>query len=1239
MDADEDWHNYDIQPESVYSPVDDHCEKVALFMTEHRTQLQDIEKAIASDIRRPGNHGAEPIFLHLQPHEKIELLDLVRTDNEQFDKIITVLAHVCDEIEQLKMRAQEELYPAIAVFGDTPDGKDEDDSFRLRGGRAEKFMGTSLQFFQRVSNFAERCNELVVNLIQQLGSVWQQNFRTNFINVPLTQVIKSISDVLGILITLDQVIKGNECIGKYWNHFFKMIDMIRTDREEYDVSDGQLNKMNKMLHHLKEVVFMGRMLEECIEQDFEDSEGVLNAVVPNIRNNKVFRTRFIACFNSLVQEKADLVGSNRELFERRDIVGLYGTLALLHKLKPASKGPNEKLFMTMWSLQKRIPCVTVYGKAIFFPGDFLSTYFNVNQFRSLNPKPQEMDRLRKEYLANQKANFAQTVRGLHMEVSKWMIETETLVRTEVPSNHQLSPDILRRQSRALHRGLVLANSVNTEVTTLINLHLALEVGMSKKLFRGILTCFEIVKGIEAFYKRKEPVYAETLSLIAKVYQNDVTQLIQPMMTTLQARRSDAKARPKIMDVLAACDLMVRLLQSCESLSPTRAVVIELCSNVITSEKLKQSDVQRLKFLLWQLNTQVDYQYKLRIACSTSYLYWHRAFLPFFFESIYAAPIHAPQLQYVINSYADGRMICQNKPHLPEDDESLENGYEDELYKSLLSAIVEPLCRDIDSNLRLRIHSVHLDHMRSPNPRENPRFNARRHFLALPPLRVFKRSVSLKRQVEHYLDRTFYNLTTVALHDWKTYGEMSNLAKEVYGLDLNENHLPIGTLDQGLDILQVMRNIDVFVERYLYNLNEQVFVERSPERGARHLNSINIHSISGSIRSHGPGIMNTTVNFVYQFLSQKFFIFSQFLADKYIKSHLSRERRWYKSHKETDEVDGQYPFERAVKFNKDIKKLGVSDDGLTFIDQFRLLITEIGNALGFVRMVRSAGLHYVSNAIKFVPDITRIINFEKYSGSGGPKDDVDRLREKRVVNPLDERLGGLDDEEEDQDETVEGASLSAETVEAAHNLDSVLGNLSSNFAAGTDFLKVLVAAFRSALSGPKNAHLKNFYMIVPSLVLNFAEKLRLAKTEILKMRGSHLKKNNRNAYFTDDGFAIGLSYILAILEQNDEFDSLQWFRSTNSNFASIAKDVNRLRSLNEQTEDTHQEIRFKTNRLADDRREIEMFYFCFSGSRIFFTEEEEDEEEEEEEEEAEGEAAGSPAAADASAAPPPPPPGF
>ena len=50
-------------------------------------------------------------------------------------------------------------------------------------------------------------------------------------------------------------------------------------------------------------------------------------------------------------------------------------------------------------------------------------------------------------------------------------------------------------------------------------------------------------------------------------------------------------------------------------------------------------------------------------------------------------------------------------------------------------------------------------------------------------------------VTHYLDTTFYNLTTVALHDWKSYGDMRNLAEQKYGLAMLEPHLPSATLEQ------------------------------------------------------------------------------------------------------------------------------------------------------------------------------------------------------------------------------------------------------------------------------------------------------------------------------------------------------------------------------------------------------------------------------------------------------------
>jgi len=243
----------------------------------------------------------------------------------------------------------------------------------------------------------------------------------------------------------------------------------------------------------------------------------------------------------------------------------------------------------------------------------------------------------------------------------------------------------------------------------------------------------------------------------------------------------------------------------------------------------------------------------------------------------------------------------------------------------------------------------------------------------------------------------------------------------------DNYLPMGSLEMGLDVLQIMRNIHVFVSRFTYNMNMQQFVEYRPDKASKHLNTIKIQSIAASIRQHGLGVLNTTVNFTYQFLSSKFHIFSQFLFDDYIRAHLSREHRWFKKHKNEPEVNNMYPYERALKFARDIRKLGVNDVNKSFLDQLRILITEIGesfccifhfsfflyllcgfalhltmplfftsfsmcvpfnlfipltgNALGYVRMVRSASMYYCSEAVKYLPDFDDLISFEDCAGKG------------------------------------------------------------------------------------------------------------------------------------------------------------------------------------------------------------------------------------------------------------------
>ena len=55
-------------------------------------------------------------------------------------------------------------------------------------------------------------------------------------------------------------------------------------------------------------------------------------------------------------------------------------------------------------------------------------------------------------------------------------------------------------------------------------------------------------------------------------------------------------------------------------------------------------------------------------------------------------------------------------------------------------------------------------------------------------------------------------------------------------------------------------------------------------------------------------------------------------------HIQDWRFFRENHLQTDQ---KYPFDRAEKFNRGIRKLGVTADGLSYLDQFRNLISQIG----------------------------------------------------------------------------------------------------------------------------------------------------------------------------------------------------------------------------------------------------------------------------------------------------------
>ena len=198
--------------------------------------------------------------------------------------------------------------------------------------------------------------------------------------------------------------------------------------------------------------------------------------------------------------------------------------------------------------------------------------------------------------------------------------------------------------------------------------------------------------------------------------------------------------------------------------------------------------------------------------------------------------------------------------------------------------------------------------------------------------------------------------------------------------------------------------------------------------------------------------------MYQYLTKKLEVLTTFLYDDHIRSRLKREIKFFNDNQ--DDLDHEYPFERAESFNKDIRKLGVTANGLTYMDKFRAAITEVGNALGFVRMMRLGAMRYCSQAIEFLPPQ----DIPSSSESCG-----DSFAEQAKIEVADQMV-----------------------LNCSEQVDSLMENLQTKSAETLDYLNLLVSVFSKELCNERFSHLQDFHIILPSVTLNAIESLLKGK---------------------------------------------------------------------------------------------------------------------------------------------------
>ena len=1119
----------------------------------------------------------------------------------QMGSLVLEMKHLAEECHTL-------FIPPLCLYGDASlleEGVSDED--------AQRGLGKIMPLLQDVWNWIRRVEKVVGIVMQNLGSLYSPiHQRDNYFPYTVTHfplLWYSLTDLLAAVVALEEVFHDHDTLRQGIHVFYRLLHQISKNYDKYDADEFHVEEFGKLLRKLEGDLLSDTILSRVSSQMFDTP-------MISVHSNNTLFAEFNAMLSNVTRTVDKSLGSAREGESRRRVMGVYGLFFLHHTVfkQKLNAEPEafKKLAEPIFALHTKAPVVFINGLVVWKPAQWLARMLPLSSLSTVTRDPVKESMLAiKAECTKAAAEFVPKMNFLTTAITVWISQ----MASTYPSDRNHARQLISTITQLLLRGVQCAQDLSKTIKNVIYAHLAGDLALTKTIVEGILLGVQQLVMMRNVLHDRTAVLASTYNLCIQL----ITFTMNQKLFTLHSKLNDVlqTAGESVTDQHAALGQSMVLLGKPQT--PQNLILLDIVLSIAFQRRdchFEPNEYESIFTELSVLNRLVNVQKQMKTATNCDFLYFQReGFFPIFFESIYANPSKSEFLPYLVQALHDCRPTILSAKHT--DSAVLLKKYVEYVTEVMGEAIVGPLCTEVENDLRLHTHGAILG---QPFSKIEKRIRDPSKFTALPPIRFFDEWKHIAAEVEKYLDVQFYNLNALMTNDWKTYEEMRNLARERYGLQIAEGYLPGSIVDQGLDVLVITKNIQVFVAQYSYNMNEQLFVQRPAVTESKHLSTLHTRHVANSIRTHGTGIMNTTVNYVYKCLLKKLAILSQFLFDEHVKSRLLKDIKFFNTNKA--KFNNQFPIQRAEKFANDIKKLGVTEDGRSCLDQFRQLVAEIGNALGYMRMVRSGGLRAIADAAVFIPSFNEVPRLEKFVNPalGDDEDEEDELT--AAVRKA--KLGEPESDEEEEEEEEPGAPQT--TVDSVRIVDDVVKNMNKRLAQGSDYFRMLEEGISRKLNDEeKYAHLRNFYMIIPSLCMLHVEFMIRQKEQLVK--------KNKEGLFTDDGFALGCVFLLSLFGVFESYESLHWFEAVTAHFRERQADMQagiderKKRELSkkkdkskkndddfDEEDDDLKTMQLTLTMVDSSLREYAALDNAFASSRVFFryhTEDDDDEEEEEE----------------------------
>ena len=1108
----------------------------------------------------------DPIKLKISSQETLPgICDIIKPSKNFYTKVLTALGTIILEVDNLLPNIgttnYESLYP-LSVYGEEiDDGKNEDKAVNDEEIRISRMLPVFHEIFDKINKLMN----VAINLLDQLASLYSEqnaHYTVSYKFYNFGLAFDYLAKILSYFLAIDNVVSGNDYLRPHWNKYRSFVYQLKNNLSEFNMTEEQRKKLDKFVKKVNAPIFENTCYIQCIHIIKEKSGQISPSGqgIKPLNQCKLFLQHFNLYMNSRIKKINSNMDKLTETYEANDLFQYLSLLGFYIKL--FGKDSDKSILKLAWLSQKKIANINIVGISYFNIKNFLEKFDEFKRGVSLDPP--NVDKQIKANLTSLEKQLPFIINNYSKNLISWATKMDSIFSNskDFAPKFQGNPKLLETTSNKIKliiEGLCTANYLRKKVSFILDSHFTLGIQLDKELINQLTIGIELIKVVEFEFSKLMNLICLNIPIFNRALLFPIQDILKKVAEKAQKKYKDGKSTNEQLykDALSASSIFYTCTQSVQS--ELRLVIEKLCFSTITAkEMLDENSYDTINENLWTIEILNQLTREITRCCDCSFLYLYQTIFPNAFENIYND--RPKRIYYFIMALND----IENPLHYIKFKEN--DGIDDikRLRKVTIETFekffMEQLSEQLEKDLQIQVHSTFIEGLDGAEYSETNL----QSYLNIQPFRFFDIVFDVKRYMEEHLNKKFYQMTTLNLNNYQTYQRMRVLARNKYGLNLHEVYLPNQNLVTGKDILEVVRNLTSFAKGYTHNLHSQQFIEIVKD--GSYINIIGVQQILTSLYTHGKGIINTIINTAFGYISKNVGTIIDIIRDDYIISMLREEHKFWEEQKAN--INYNYPLERGQNLRQKIiayndnKKNGI-------IPKCIRIITQIGNVVSLIRCIRTALMDYNSQNVNLLTtyntnEFSNLIDRISLSPDSDPSSKSSQISQNMITNT--------------QNSLIDSSKLFCKTI-------SALKQTGEN---EINYLLLLVSAFSESINTEKIPYIDLFAFLLPPLIITFIDTAINAKDNLLKKN-----KSEECSYFSDDGFIMGMCYLLKLFMADKKFESLNWFPS-------VIQFYNNKKGDKKTDKYTGGIDTLNEREISSYKEQFELQYYTYTSASLLFT---------------------------------------